>query len=69
MNWAASHLTTRRVLWGVAQNGRFYRKKSGARKLQAKEKKGLLLGQGIFFWREENQGLIMQTTSWGSGGG
>ena len=47
----------------VAQNRRFLRKKGGARELLAKEKKGLFLGQGIFFgWRRKGKGkgFIMQ---------
>ena len=41
MNLTASHLTSGGELEGGVQNGRFYKKEGGAKKLLAKEKEGL----------------------------
>lgn len=65
MNQVASHLVTIRKIAGFVQNGRFYRRKSGARELLANKKKGLYLGQDIFFGkgREWPGFFIMQIAS------
>ena len=51
--------------------GGFYRKKGGIAKLLAKEKRGIFLGQDIFFFgggEENGTGFIVQIASSSSGG-
>ena len=61
MNQTASYLADRRELISISgcTNERFHRKKDGARELLAKGKKGLLLGQNIFFLSGKNLAMVL----------